>query len=74
MNKIVIYFERCKGCYLCTEACPKKIIEVGYRPNIAGCYPVSMISGGECIACALCALVCPDAAIEVFKGLKDDED
>ena len=28
MAKIIVDFERCKGCALCTTACPKKIVEI----------------------------------------------
>lgn len=71
MNRIEIDFERCKGCYLCIEACPTKIIEVSDRLNAGGCYPVRQTEGGECTACALCARVCPDAAIEVYREIKE---
>ena len=67
MNKIVIDIERCKGCCLCVEACPRGIIEVSDRPNAAGYYPVRPTEDGECTACAICATVCPDCAIEVFR-------
>ena len=28
MAKITVDFEKCKGCGLCTTACPKKIVEI----------------------------------------------
>ena len=71
VNKITIDINRCKGCYLCIEACPKNIIEVGDRLNALGCYPAQQIEGGECTACALCARVCPDAAIEVYRAVEE---
>ena len=67
MNKIIIDIERCKGCCLCLEACPKSIIAVSDRPNAGGYYPVRVTGNGECTACAICATVCPDCAIEVFR-------
>jgi 2-oxoglutarate ferredoxin oxidoreductase subunit delta len=67
MARLVFREERCKGCGLCLEACPKKILHFpgqfnknGY--NIAACREIS-----QCIACAMCARSCPDVAIEVYK-------
>ncbi|HNR30517.1 MAG TPA: ferredoxin family protein [Candidatus Hydrogenedentes bacterium] len=71
MNTIIIDTERCKGCYLCIEACPKNCIEQNGRPNASGNYPVQFVLASECIACALCALVCPDVAITVFRHVKE---
>lgn len=68
MNRIEIDDERCKGCYLCIDACPKHLIEVGTTLNASGYYPACPVHGPQCTACALCATVCPDSAIEVFKG------
>ncbi len=73
VNKIVIDIERCKGCYLCIEACPRDILEPGDKMNIGGCYPVRQKPDGDCTGCTLCARVCPDAAIEVYVGVADDE-
>lgn len=71
MNRIIIDFEQCKGCYLCIEACPKGIIEISNGLNAAGCYPAQQMSDAPCTACALCARVCPDAAITVYREVKD---
>jgi 2-oxoglutarate ferredoxin oxidoreductase subunit delta len=67
LNSIIIDTERCKGCYLCIETCPKHMIEASDRPNAAGYYPARLTVGGDCIGCALCATVCPDVAIEVYR-------
>lgn len=70
-GKIVIDRERCKGCHLCIEVCPKKRIVVDEELNKKG-YQPAMCSGdeegGECNACCMCALVCPDVAIEVYRA------
>jgi 2-oxoglutarate ferredoxin oxidoreductase subunit delta len=67
LNTITVDTERCKGCYLCIEACSRHLIEVSDRPNAAGYYPARANVDGQCTACAICATVCPDCAIEVFR-------
>lgn len=57
--------ERCKGCALCVEACPKKIIRLSERLNAAGFNPAECVDEELCIACGFCARMCPDAVIEV---------
>jgi len=70
VNRIVIDIERCKGCCLCVEACPRELIEVSDHPNASGAYPACFKADGKCTACALCATMCPDAAIEVYREVK----
>ena len=36
MPSVTINAELCKGCELCVEACPKKIIVIGNAPNGQG--------------------------------------
>ena len=58
----------CKGCGLCTTACPKKIIALSKdKINAKGYYPAVVIRPEDCIGCAMCAMMCPDVAIEVEK-------
>ncbi len=67
MSHIVINEERCKGCGLCTIACPKKLVTMSETPNSLG-YTVAIFNScGACTGCALCAEMCPDVAIMVFK-------
>ena len=40
MSHIVIDKNRCKGCYLCIEECPKKLIKVGEDVNNLGVHLV----------------------------------
>lgn len=69
-GKIVIDEKLCKGCKLCIEVCPKKLIEVSSKLNINSYYPAKFKEDGECNACTLCAIVCPEVAIEVYRERK----
>lgn len=70
MSKYVVKFNRdkCKGCELCANACPKKIISMQPSVNRLGYRPAGVAQGDaeKCIACTSCALVCPDCCIEIF--------
>ena len=67
MPYIVIDETRCKGCGLCTIACPHRLIELGDKLNIQGYAMVIFSNEERCSGCALCAKICPDVAIAVFK-------
>ena len=64
MGRIVLNRDRCKACYLCVDACPKKVLGADNQVNALGYYPVKVDKPEECIGCAMCARVCPDIAIE----------
>lgn len=68
MAKLVIDYERCKGCSMCVAACPKKILEINKkRLNLKGYNPVDIIDRSACIQCAMCATMCPDVCITLVK-------
>ena len=67
MNKVVIDAERCKGCKLCIEACPKKSLELSIEFNSAGYHTAVFAKGDNCSSCGFCYLVCPEVCIEVYK-------
>ena len=67
MAKIEVDFERCKGCMLCANFCPKKIISASTELNSKGYYPAYQTEPDKCVGCAICARMCPDVAITVFK-------
>lgn len=68
MARIVINRDKCKACYLCIDACPKKVLEADSTVNVMGYYPAKVKNAQDCIGCAMCARVCPDIAIEkVYK-------
>jgi 2-oxoglutarate ferredoxin oxidoreductase subunit delta len=58
---------RCKGCGLCTTACPKKLVTLSDTANSLGLYMAVFSDPEKCTGCSLCAEMCPDVAISVFK-------
>ena len=67
MPKIEIKQEWCKGCYICVEICPRKVLERDEAAFVRGFHPVVVARPEDCTACRLCELLCPDLAIAVSK-------
>ena len=67
MAKIVIDQEKCKGCLLCVNFCPKGLIKKTAKLNKRGANFVEFKGDDLCLGCAMCAIICPDCCIEVFK-------
>ncbi|HOY31612.1 MAG TPA: 4Fe-4S dicluster domain-containing protein [Bacteroidales bacterium] len=63
---IVINIERCKGCEVCTTACPEEVIGMNPGVNSKG-YHYAMMVNDRCVGCANCAVVCPDGVITVYR-------
>ncbi|MDR2634726.1 MAG: 4Fe-4S binding protein [Clostridiales bacterium] len=60
--------QSCKGCSLCVESCPKKILELSKTEiNDKGYYVAECVNQTACISCAFCAVICPDSVISVIK-------
>ena len=71
MSHIEIDEERCKGCLLCTAACPKGLLRRSKRFNRHGYLVTEFVQDrGECTGCASCAIMCPDVAIRVFRSVR----
>jgi 2-oxoglutarate ferredoxin oxidoreductase subunit delta len=63
---VVIDESVCKGCELCIEACPPRVLTMTTeRRNEAG-YLLPELHQG-CIACGLCSQVCPDFVFQVWR-------
>ncbi len=68
MTKVTFLTDSCKGCGLCVNACPRKIIELDRNTiNLKGHNPAHITDQSKCIACACCAVMCPDTLITVEK-------
>ena len=65
--------EECKGCGLCIEACPPKVIAMSDRLNHYG-YRSALYAGAGCTGCGICFMVCPEpGAITVYRLLSAHE-
>ena len=59
--------QECKGCGLCVEACPPKVLRLGGELNHYGYHPVEYLGAG-CTGCGICFFVCPEpGAITVLR-------
>lgn len=68
MAKLTFRTDECKGCGLCVEACPKKILQLSVETiNKKGHHPAECIDEAACIACTSCATMCPDCIITIEK-------
>ncbi len=65
MPRIVVQKDRCKGCELCVNACPQRILAMSEEINLKGYFFATVAEPHRCIGCRMCAITCPDAAIEV---------
>lgn len=68
-GRIEIQEAKCKGCMLCTIACPQNIIVMATEQvNAKGYHSAVLVDpNGECTGCALCAVACPDVCITVYR-------
>ena len=68
MANVTFNTDLCKGCGLCVNACPKKILASDTNViNKKGYSPAVMTDQEKCIGCAFCATMCPDCIITVEK-------
>jgi len=67
MGEIHIAEERCKGCGLCIDVCPRGLISFSEERNEKG-YAYVRFDGdsAQCTGCTMCATTCPDQGIEVW--------
>jgi 2-oxoglutarate ferredoxin oxidoreductase subunit delta len=65
-QKIKINEERCKGCAVCIQFCPLKLLSINpQKINHAGYNVVCINELDKCIGCGMCAMMCPDQALKM---------
>ena len=63
---VVIDVQACKGCVLCIDACPPRVLEMTtHELNDRG-YPYPVLHAG-CTGCRACSQICPDFVFQVYK-------
>jgi len=68
----VIAGDRCKGCGLCIDVCPKGVLVLDESiVNGLGYHPVRLTDADACTSCALCARICPDVVYTVYARPKE---
>ena len=68
MAKWTVSAENCKGCGLCVDACPKKILFIDPQEiNHKGHSPVKIAEEARCTGCGFCSTMCPDCVIEISR-------
>ena len=66
--RVIFQSDRCKGCELCVDVCPKHIVAIDEAViNRKGYHPAAVTDLSQCIACASCANICPVSIITVEK-------
>ena len=66
MTKLTFRTDYCKGCGLCVNACPLKLIVIAKdKINAKGHHPAEITDQSKCVGCTSCAIMCPDCIIEV---------
>jgi 2-oxoglutarate ferredoxin oxidoreductase subunit delta len=61
-GRVLIAKERCKGCELCIEFCPRDVLIRSTDFNTKG-YHYPIVQNDECANCRLCLTICPEYAI-----------
>jgi 2-oxoglutarate ferredoxin oxidoreductase subunit delta len=65
MPTLYVEDKYCKGCGICVEFCPTKILRTSKKMNSRGYFPPESQNMEKCKKCHLCSLLCPDFAIVV---------
>lgn len=61
--------ERCKGCELCIDACPRNSIVLADMVNHMGYRYAVQTAPDVCNGCTSCGVMCPDGCITVYRDV-----
>lgn len=67
-GRVIVFPNWCKGCGLCVEFCPMKVLEQSGDGRVVVAHPE------QCTACRWCELHCPDFAIFVTEIDVEEEE
>ncbi|RQW86634.1 MAG: 4Fe-4S dicluster domain-containing protein [Geobacter sp.] len=70
--RIEIDRSRCKGCGLCTIACPRRLLDLDVPEEESVRVAAVLLYQEKCVGCAQCAEMCPDLAISVYSRQKNE--
>jgi len=56
---VLMNSDECKGCGLCIEACPPKVLALADHLNRYGYHPAVYLGAG-CTGCGICFFACPE--------------
>lgn len=59
--------DRCKGCELCVESCPRGVLDMAADLNALGYRPARVAHPEQCNGCKICTLVCPEVAFTLYE-------
>ena len=62
-GKLVIIEERCKGCELCIEYCPRNVLQMSKSFNVKGYHFPDAANESRCVNCRFCEAICPEFSI-----------
>ncbi len=63
--------DRCKGCGLCVNVCPKSVLAISSKVNTKGYFPVYQAHPEKCVQCTTCCIMCPDVAITIVERAEE---
>ncbi|HVZ16515.1 MAG TPA: 4Fe-4S dicluster domain-containing protein [Terriglobales bacterium] len=68
-GNVTINTGECKGCGLCVESCPPKVLHLAEHLNPYGVHPAEY-KGEACTGCGICFYCCPEpGAITIYKAM-----